>query len=64
MYLRYHENFLYNFTIGPIGFSLLCEVSATHFREKTIAFLTAVQVAVGTCMTGQYHISLTRTGRL
>ena len=44
-------NFFYNFTIGPVGFSILCETSATRVREKTIAFATAVQALVGIGMT-------------
>jgi MFS transporter, SP family, general alpha glucoside:H+ symporter len=44
-------NFFYNLTIGPVGFSILCETSAMHLREKTIAFATAVQAAVGIGMT-------------
>jgi MFS transporter, SP family, general alpha glucoside:H+ symporter len=31
-------NFIYNLTIEPLGFSILCEASAAHVREKTIAF--------------------------
>lgn len=44
-------NFFYNLTIGPVGFSILCEVSAAHVREKTIAFATAFQAVVGIGMT-------------
>lgn len=44
-------NFFYNLTIGPVGFSILCEISAANVREKTIAFATAVQAAVGIGMT-------------
>jgi SP family general alpha glucoside:H+ symporter-like MFS transporter len=44
-------NFFYNLTIGPVGFSILCESSAMRIREKTIAFATAVQAAVGIGMT-------------
>jgi MFS transporter, SP family, general alpha glucoside:H+ symporter len=44
-------NFFYNLTIGPVGFSILCETSAAHVREKTIAFSTAVQAFVGIRMT-------------
>jgi len=44
-------NFFYNFTIGPIGFTILCETSATRVRGKTIAFATAVQAFVGIGMT-------------
>ncbi len=44
-------NFFYNLTIGPVGFSILCESSAMRVREKTIAFATAVQAAVGVGMT-------------
>jgi MFS transporter, SP family, general alpha glucoside:H+ symporter len=45
------SNFFFNLTIGPVGFSILCETSAAHVREKTIAFSTAVQAFVGTGMT-------------
>lgn len=44
-------NFFYNLTIGPIGFTILCETSATRVRGKTIAFATAVQAFVGIGMT-------------
>lgn len=44
-------NFFYNLTIGPVGFSILCEISATRVRGKTIAFATAVQAFVGIGMT-------------
>lgn len=44
-------NFFYNLTIGPVGFSILCETSATRVRGKTIAFATAVQAFVGIGMT-------------
>lgn len=44
-------NFFYNLTIGPVGFSILCESSAMQVREKTIAFATAVQAVVGIGMT-------------
>lgn len=44
-------NFFYNLTIGPVGFSILCESSAMRVREKTIAFATAVQAVVGIGMT-------------
>lgn len=40
-------NFLYNLTIGPVGFLILCESSAMRVREKMIAFATAVQDVVG-----------------
>lgn len=40
-------NFFYNLTIGPVGFSILCETSAAHVREKTITFSTAVQAFIG-----------------
>jgi MFS transporter, SP family, general alpha glucoside:H+ symporter len=40
-------NFFYSLTIGPVGFSILCETSASHVREKTIAFSTAVQAFIG-----------------
>lgn len=44
-------NFFYNLTIGPVSFSILCEASAVHVREKTIAFATAFQAVLGICMT-------------
>jgi MFS transporter, SP family, general alpha glucoside:H+ symporter len=44
-------NFFYNPTIGSVGFSILCETSAVHVREKTIAFSTAVQAFIGIGMT-------------
>lgn len=44
-------NFFYNLTIGPVGFTILCEISATRVRGKTIAFATAVQAFVGIGMT-------------
>ncbi|EXJ81959.1 hypothetical protein A1O1_08026 [Capronia coronata CBS 617.96] len=44
-------NFIYDLSIGPVCFVLLCEVSATRVRGKTIALATAVQAVAGIVMT-------------
>lgn len=44
-------NFCYDFSVGPVCFVILCEVSATKVRSKTIAVATAVQAALGIIMT-------------
>jgi MFS transporter, SP family, general alpha glucoside:H+ symporter len=44
-------NFTYDLTIGPICFVIICEVSATRVRAKTIAIATAVQALLGVVMT-------------
>lgn len=44
-------NFVYDLSIGPVCFVLLCEVSATRVRSKTIALATAVQAMAGIVMT-------------
>ncbi|EMC92532.1 hypothetical protein BAUCODRAFT_38606 [Baudoinia panamericana UAMH 10762] len=44
-------NFCYDFSVGPICFVILCEVSATKVRSKTIAVATAVQAVLGIAMT-------------
>ncbi|EXJ71374.1 uncharacterized protein A1O5_05181 [Cladophialophora psammophila CBS 110553] len=44
-------NFIYDLSIGPVCFVLLCEVSATRVRGKTIAIATAVQATAGIVMT-------------
>ncbi|KIV88862.1 hypothetical protein, variant 1 [Exophiala mesophila] len=44
-------NFVYDWSIGPVCFVLLCEVSATRVRGKTIALATAVQATIGIAMT-------------
>lgn len=44
-------NFIYDLTIGPVCFVLLCEVSATRVRGKTIALATAAQATAGIVMT-------------
>ncbi|SMR44099.1 unnamed protein product [Zymoseptoria tritici ST99CH_3D1] len=44
-------NFFYDLTIGPVCFVILCEVSATKVRSKTIAVATAVQAIFGIIMT-------------
>ncbi|KAL9114849.1 MAG: hypothetical protein Q9227_001092 [Pyrenula ochraceoflavens] len=44
-------NFIYDATLGPVCFVLLCEVSSSNLRAKTIAFATAIQAAAGIGMT-------------
>lgn len=44
-------NFCYDFSVGPICFVILCEISATKVRSKTIAVATAVQAMLGIVMT-------------
>lgn len=44
-------NFVYDFSVGPVCFVILCEVSATRVRAKTIAVATAVQAVLGIAMT-------------
>ena len=44
-------NFCYDLSVGPVCFVILCEVSATRVRSKTIAVATAVQAALGIVMT-------------
>jgi len=44
-------NFCYDFSVGPVCFVILCEVSATKIRGKTIAVATAVQAMLGIVMT-------------
>ena len=44
-------NFCYDFSVGPVCFVILCEVSATKLRSKTIAVATAVQAMLGIVMT-------------
>lgn len=44
-------NFCYDFSVGPVCFVILCEVSATKVRSKTIAVATAVQATLGIVMT-------------
>jgi SP family general alpha glucoside:H+ symporter-like MFS transporter len=44
-------NFIYDLTIGPVCFVILCECSATRVRGKTIALATAIQALVGIVMT-------------
>ena len=43
-------NFVYDLGVGPVCFVILCEVSATRVRSKTIAFATAVQALLGIVM--------------
>lgn len=40
-------NFGYGLSLGPICFVILCEVSATRVRSKTIAVATAAQATIG-----------------
>ncbi|KAK3631605.1 hypothetical protein LTR22_021010 [Elasticomyces elasticus] len=44
-------NFCYGLSVGPVCFVILCEVSATKVRSKTIALATATQAMVGIVMT-------------
>lgn len=44
-------NFCYDLSVGPICFVILCEVSATKVRSKTIAIATAVQAMLAIVMT-------------
>lgn len=44
-------NGIYDLTIGPVCFVIICEVSATKVRAKTIAVATAVQAVCGIVMT-------------
>lgn len=44
-------NFVYDWSIGPVCFVLISEVSATRVRSKTIALATAVQAGAGIVMT-------------
>lgn len=44
-------NFCYDFSVGPVCFVILCEVSATRVRSKTIAVATAVQALFAIAMT-------------
>jgi MFS transporter, SP family, general alpha glucoside:H+ symporter len=44
-------NGIYDVSIGPICFVILCEVSASRVRGKTIALATAVQAVLGIVMT-------------
>ncbi|KAF2163828.1 hypothetical protein M409DRAFT_68371 [Zasmidium cellare ATCC 36951] len=44
-------NFCYDFSVGPICFVILCEVSATKVRSKTIAVATAIQALLAIGMT-------------
>lgn len=43
--------FCYDLSVGPVCFVILCEVSATRVRSKTIAVATAAQAALGIVMT-------------
>lgn len=44
-------NFCYDFSVGPVCFVILCEVSATRVRSKTIALATTVQALLAIAMT-------------
>ncbi|TAQ85014.1 hypothetical protein B7494_g6662 [Chlorociboria aeruginascens] len=44
-------NGIYDLTIGPVCFVIICECSATKVRSKTIAIATAVQALMGIVMT-------------
>lgn len=44
-------NFCYDFSVGPVCFVILCEVSATTVRSKTIALATATQALLAIVMT-------------
>ncbi|KAK3074873.1 hypothetical protein LTR53_002327 [Teratosphaeriaceae sp. CCFEE 6253] len=44
-------NFCYGLSVGPVTFVILCEVSATKVRSKTIALATATQALMGIVMT-------------
>jgi hypothetical protein len=44
-------NFCYDFGVGPVCFVILCEVSATKVRSKTIAVATASQALLAIGMT-------------
>ncbi|KAK3718381.1 hypothetical protein LTR37_005194 [Vermiconidia calcicola] len=44
-------NFIYGTSVGPVCFVILCEVSATRVRSKTIALATATQAILGIVMT-------------
>ncbi|TID25675.1 putative maltose permease [Venturia nashicola] len=43
-------NFCFDFSIGPVCYVLISEISATTVRAKTIAVATAVQAVVGILM--------------
>lgn len=44
-------NFCYDLSVGPVCFVILCEVSATKVRSKTIAVATATQALLAIAMT-------------
>ena len=44
-------NFGYGCSLGPVCFVILCEVSATRVRSKTIGVATAAQATLGIVMT-------------
>jgi hypothetical protein len=42
---------VFDLSIGPVCYTIFCEVSATKVRTKTIAVATAAQALVGIVMT-------------
>lgn len=40
-------NFCYDLSVGPVCFVILCEVSASRVRSRTIAVATAIQALLG-----------------
>ncbi|EER36390.1 maltose permease [Histoplasma capsulatum H143] len=44
-------NLIYNLSVGPVCFVILCECSATKLRGKTIAISTAIQAILGIVIT-------------
>ncbi|KAF2868769.1 sugar porter family MFS transporter [Massariosphaeria phaeospora] len=44
-------NFTFDWSVGPVAYTIFCEVSATRVRSKTIAVATAFQATVGIIMT-------------
>ena len=50
-YLLMFWNFIYDLSIGPVTFVILCEVSATKLRSKSISIATCVQASAGIIMT-------------
>nr|POF01186.1 general alpha-glucoside permease [Quercus suber] len=50
-------NFVYDFSVGPVCFIILCEVSATKVRSKTIAIATASQALLAIGMIVHNYLS-------
>lgn len=44
-------NGIFDLSVGPVCYTIFCEVSATKVRSKTIAVATAMQALVGIVMT-------------